>query len=130
MTGAGIPDELRRFLLSGTLSVPHVEAILQLRRAAGQTWNPQTLAARLYVRASRAAELLSDLCEIGVARLLESDAPSYLYEPATPELAMLLDELEYAYGAQLVAVTRLIHSAEERKALNFAAAFRLRKDPT
>lgn len=129
MAGAAIPDELRRFLLSGTLSVPHVEAILQLRRAAGQAWNPQTLAARLYVRASRATELLSDLCEIGVARLLEADTPCYLYEPATPELARLLDQLEYAYGAQLVAVTHLIHSAEERKALNFAAAFRLRKDP-
>lgn len=129
MTGAAIPDELRRFLLSGALSVPHVEAILQLRRGAGQPWNPQTLAARLYVRASRAAELLADLCEIGVARLLESDTPCYLYAPSTPELARLLDELEYAYGAQLVAVTRLIHSAEERKALSFAAAFRLRKDP-
>jgi len=130
MTGAAIPDELRRFLLSGALSVPHVEAILQLRRGAGQPCSAQALAARIYVRTARAAELLTELCEIGVARLLESEPPCYLYAPATAELAGLLDALEYAYGAQLVAVTRLIHSAEERKALNFAAAFRLRKDPT
>ena len=129
MAGAAIPDELRRFLLSGALSVPHVEAILQLRHDAVHAWDPQSLAARLYVRGGRAAELLADLCDIGVARLLAADPPSYLYEPATPELAALLDQLEYAYGAQLVAVTRLIHSAEERKALNFADAFRLGKDP-
>jgi hypothetical protein len=128
MTGAAIPDELRRFLLTGALSVPHVEAILQLRGDTTHAWDAQSLAPRLYVRAARAAEVLADLHEIGVARLVNGERPTYLYEPVTSELAALLDQLEQAYSTQLVAVTRLIHSAEERKAQNFADAFRFRKD--
>lgn len=128
MTGAAIPDELRRFLLSGVLSVPHVEAILQVRSDSTHAWDAQSLAPRLYVRAARAAEVLGDLCEMGVARRIDSAAPAYRYEPITSELIALLDQLEQAYSTQLVAVTRLIHSAEERKAQNFADAFRFRKD--
>jgi hypothetical protein len=128
MTGAAIPDELRRFLLTGALSVPHVEAILQLRGDPAQAWDAQSLAPRLYVRAARAAEVLADLHEIGAARLVDGQHPAYLYQPVSSELAALLDQLEQAYSTQLVAVTRLIHSAEERKAQNFADAFRFRKD--
>lgn len=128
MTGAAIPDELRRFLLTGALSVPHVEAILQLRGDAAQEWDAQILAPRLYLRAGRAAEVLADLCAIGIVKLIDPDRPAYCYEPLTAELAALLDQLEQAYSTQLVATTRLIHSAEERKAQNFADAFRFRKE--
>jgi hypothetical protein len=128
MTGAAISDELRRFLLTGALSVPHVEAILQLRSRERQVWDAPSLAARLYVRAGRAAELLADLCAIGVTRLADAPRASYRYDPATSELAALLDQLERVYSSQLVTVTRLIHSAEERKARNFADAFRFRKE--
>lgn len=128
MTGAAIPDELRRFLLTGALSIPHVEAILQLRGDRAHAWDAQSLAPRLYVRAARAAEVLADLCDIGIARLIDSERRAYRYEPVSSELTALLDQLEQAYATQLVAVTRLIHSAEERKAQNFADAFRFRKD--
>ncbi|HEY2395768.1 MAG TPA: hypothetical protein VGH81_07315 [Rudaea sp.] len=127
MTGTAIPDDLRRFLLTGALTVPHVEAILQLRGGAAELWEAQHLAARLYVGVNVAARLLSDLCAMGVAKVVEPK--SYLYSPATPELAALLDDLEKAYARNLVAVTHLIHTAEERKAHNFAAAFRFRKEP-
>jgi len=128
MRGTEIPDELRRFLLTGSLSVPHVEAILQLRGST-QALDAQGLAMRLYVRAGTAASVLADLCEIGIAHLSNSQASTYNYLPRTPELAALVDKLEYAYARHLVEVTRLIHSAEDNKALEFADAFRFRKEP-
>jgi hypothetical protein len=124
-----IPDELRRFLLTGTISIPHVEAILQLRLAILPTWNAETLGRRIYVPAARAGNLLRDLSAIGVVREDANIEGAFSYCPATPELAALLDQLVKAYSEQLIAVTKLIHTAEERKAQDFADAFRFRKEP-
>ena len=123
-----IPDELRRFLLTGTFSVPHVEAILQLRQTAPAGWNAEHLGARIYVSASRAHDLLADLMAVGIVRAQAENPNSYNYDPGTPELSALLDQLAKSYSEQLVSVTRLIHSADERNARKFAAAFRFRKD--
>lgn len=123
-----IPDELRRFLMTGTLSVPHVEAILQLRQTAPAAWDAERLATRIYVPVARVRDLLADLHAIGVVSAEAGNEDTYQYHPVTSELAMLLDQLARAYSEQLVLVTQLIHSADERKAQGFAAAFRFRKD--
>ena len=125
---AEIPDKLRRFLLTGNLSVPHVEAILQFQQAAPATWDAKRLGARIYVPTSRARDLLADLETIGVIRAQAENEDVFQYRPATSELATLLDQLAKAYSEHLVAVTRMIHTADERKASGFAAAFRFRKD--
>lgn len=125
---SAIPDELRRFLLTGAVSVPHVEAILQLRQESAQLWNAERLRKRIYVSAARARAVLEDLLAIGVVKAQAESGREYLYSPATVELASLLDQLAQAYSEHLVAVTNLIHTAEERKAKGFAAAFRFRKD--
>lgn len=122
-----IPDDVRRFLLSGFLTVPHVEAILQLRADRTRAWEADGLASRLYIRAGVALQVLADLNAIRVAAL-EGQPPAYRYAPATPELETLLDRLVDAYSKHLVAVTAIIHRAEPRKALLFADAFRIRKD--
>ena len=123
-----IPDKLRRFLLTGAVSVPHVEAILQLRAGSTERWNADRLSKRIYVSAARTHDLLMDLLAIGVVQIEPESEHAYRYSPATTELATLLDELVTAYSKHLVAVTNLIHTAEERKAQGFAAAFRFRKD--
>jgi hypothetical protein len=125
---SAIPDELRRFLLTGTISVPHVEAILQLRQGTSNGWDAERLCRRIYVPAARARDLLADLLAIGVIKARTEGESAYDYSPATSELAALLDLLAKAYSEHLVAVTKLIHTAEERKAQEFAAAFRFRKD--
>ena len=127
MRGSNIPDELRRFLLTGALSVPHVEAILQLR-GSPSPWDAPRLAGRLYVRAGTAHTLLADLCAIGIAHFSDAHPAGYHYRPRTPELAALIDQLAHAYAHNLVDVTRLIHSMEDHKALDFADAFRFRKE--
>jgi hypothetical protein len=127
MSGPAIQDELRRFLLSSALTVPHVEALLLLRSDAGTSWDAQRLSSRLYVSEKRAAEMLAELHEKGLVAAIE-DPRSYRYGPLTPELSHLLDLLADTYSRQLVEVTELIHSAIDPAARHFAAAFRFRRD--
>lgn len=128
MAGQAIQDDLRRFLLTSALTVPHVEAILLLRNDAATNWDARRLSSRLYVTEQRAAELLEELLAIGVLARNE-DPSSCRFSPATPELAGLLDVLAETYARQLVEVTELIHAAADPVARQFAAAFRFRKEP-
>lgn len=121
-----LPDHVRRFLLTSVPSVPYLEAVLLLRGQRAP-WTAAAVARRLYLRDEVAAELLAALQTTGVARA-EGDGPSFVYSPATPELASMLDDVARAYASNLVAVTDLIHSRLDRRAQQFADAFRWRKD--
>lgn len=123
MTQGDLPADLRRFILTSIPSVPYLEAVLLLR-AEPRAWRVQQLAQRLYVGERTAAELLAQLREGGVAE--EADG-GVRYAPA-PALRELLDQVAHAYAADLVTVTGLIHSRIDRRAQQFADAFRFRKE--
>jgi len=127
MAGNAIPDNLRRYLLASSLTVPHVEAILLLRHDPQSRWDAPALAARLYLPERRARQLLGELVEM---RIFAADASTgqYTYRPESVELASLLDLLADAYTRHLVEITRLIHTATSTAAEQFADAFRFRKD--
>ena len=124
-----IPEALHRFLLTGALTVPHVEAILQLRATPDQSWDAKGLAQRLYLRADVVADLLADLRSMGVVEADSLQPDRVRYFPVTADLTDLLEQLARVYTRHLGAVARLIHSVEGRKAHAFADAFRLKKDP-
>jgi hypothetical protein len=126
MAGKAIPDNLRRYLLASSLTVPHVEAILLLRHDPQSVWDAQTLASRLYVPERRGKQLLDELVEMQIAA--STNAEQFTYRPHNAELASLLDLLAGAYARQLVEITRLIHTAASPAAEQFAEAFRFRKD--
>jgi hypothetical protein len=123
-----LPDHVRRFLLTSIPSVPYLEAVLLLRAQRDAAWTVAGLSRRLYLREDAAAELLAALASTGIARAVEGDEPSFLYSPATPELTAMLDDVARAYAVSLVKVTDLIHSRVDRRAQQFADAFRWRKD--
>ncbi len=121
-----LPDELRRFILTSVPSVPYLESMLLLRREGAKQWRVAELARRLYLPENRASELLGMLVDAGVAA---KTAPpmAYCYAPS-PELATMLDQLDRFYFSNLLAITALIHSSVDRRAFQFADAFRWRKD--
>ena len=121
---SSLPDPVRRFLLTGVQSVPHLEAILLLRSEPAQAWTPATVSQRLYIREAQAQELLGLLQETGIARGAEE---GFRFS-ATGDLAALLDQVADSYSSNLVAVTQLIHSRIDRRAQQFADAFRIRKE--
>ena len=125
MAGPAIQDELRRFLLTSALTVPHVEAVLLLRADSETVWDARRLASRLYITERRATELLGELSGMG---MIAPDGDAYRYAPSSPELGALLDQLAGTYARHLVEVTELIHTADPA-ARQFAAAFRFRKEP-
>lgn len=125
MTIPELPADVRRFILTSVPSVPYLEAVLLLRADPRQAWTAPRLAQRLYVPERTAAELLVQLREAGVTEPAADG--SVRFAPA-PALAEVLDHLAEAYAAHLMTVTDLIHSRMDRRAQQFADAFRFRKD--
>ena len=120
-----LPQDLRRFILTSIPSVPYLEALLLLRAEPQRSWSAAEAARRLYLPEQRGIELLTELVSAGVVR---QESMGYRYSPATEELTAILDQLATHYSADLVGVTDLIHSRVDKKAQQFADAFRIRKD--
>jgi hypothetical protein len=119
-----IPDEVRRFILTSVPSVPYLEAMLLLRGEPGIAWDAPTLARRLYVPQNGAADVLRQLAEAGFVTV---ESECWHWRPA-PEAAALVDQLATVYSENLLGVTELIHSRQDRRAHQFADAFRLRRE--
>jgi len=129
MEKAPFPEELRRFVLTSIPSVPFLEALLLLRADPAQQWHGENLAQRLYVGERTAQALLQDLCRAGmVVACPPPHERCFLYQPSSDLLRARIDALADLYARHLVEVTMLIHSSLDRKAQQFADAFKLRKD--
>jgi len=126
MSRGELPAEIRRFILTSVPSVPYLEAVLLLRAEPDQAWDATSLARRLYVGEKVAADLLQLLSTSGVAEPVEG-SQAVRYAPGD-ELRSLIDRLAGVYAADLVTVTDLIHSRIDKRAQQFADAFRFRKE--
>jgi hypothetical protein len=127
MSSIELTAEVRRFILTSVPSVPYLEAVLLLRADPQHTWDAAQLARRLYVPERRGAELIALLRANGIAAWVTGDEGAIRYAPAA-ELAAVLASVASAYVADLVTVSSLIHSGKDRRAQQFADAFRFRKD--
>jgi DNA-binding IclR family transcriptional regulator len=127
MTQKSIPDDVRRFILTSIPSVPYLESALLLQRESGSAWGAQQLARRIYVPEAQAAQLLRGLEAAGVAVMTPDAQETYRYRPS-PELAGMLERVAQHYATDLLSVTSLIHSRLDKRAYQFADAFRWRKD--
>ena len=118
-----IPDDVRRFILTSVPSIPFLEAMLLMRAEPAADWDAAKICRRLYVPSSRGDELVAQLEESGLA---VRSATILRWHP-DPELADVVERLAAIYAEDLVGVTELVHSRQERRAHQFADAFRLRK---
>ena len=127
MSHEALPDDVRRFVLTSVPSVPYIESLLLMRREAEATWTSARLAGRVYLPVAQAARLLEALEASGIAARVPDTEGGYRYGPPK-ELAELLDRVAAHYAINLLAITDLIHSSLNRRANQFADAFRWRKD--
>jgi predicted transcriptional regulator len=123
-----IPEELRRFILTSVRSVPFVEALLLFRAARGTPLDRHALSQRLYVSEKSAGDLVRELLDAGMLERVTEEPECFRYAPSSKELAAIVDMLATFYSTNLVDVTQLIHSVGARRAMQFADAFKLRKD--
>jgi hypothetical protein len=121
-----IPDDVRRFVVTRVPSVPFLEALLLLRAGHSRGWDDTALAQRLYVPPAQAQDLLSQLGEAGFVARTE-DGAGWQWRPGE-EVAAVVDSLALVYADNLIGITELIHSRQDRRAQQFADAFRWRKD--
>ena len=126
MTHQELPADVRRFVLTSIPSVPFLEAVLLLRAQPEDAWEATDLARRLYVPDRTAADLVQQLRHGGVAEAA-GEGGAIRYAPAA-ELKDRLDSLAHWYAVDLVTITGLIHSRIDRRAQQFADAFRIRKE--
>ena len=126
MTLPELPADVRRFILTSVPSVPYLEAVLLLRAEPERAWDAAQLARRLYVPERNGVELIALLKSSSIGAAV-GDTSSVRYDP-TAELGGLLDRVAQADASDLVTVTDLIHSRIDRRAQQFADAFRFRKE--
>ena len=119
-----IPDDVRKFILEYIDSVADLEALLLLRKDAGQHWTVEAVSERLYVDAATAANVLARLASGG---LCIRNGNAYRYQPSGDEKRLTVDRLAEIYGQYLIPVTNFIHEKPAR-IQHFADAFRLRRD--
>jgi hypothetical protein len=120
-----IPDDVHRFVLTSVASVPFLEAMLLLRAHSSESWSASGLAQRLFVSATLGDELLTQLSDAGLATQ-GADAGTFRWNTGTA-MTPVVDRLAEVYSVNVVDVTALIHSRQERRANQFADAFRLRR---
>lgn len=122
-----IPDEVKSFLLQRVDSIAQLEALLLLRAHPGLVWSAETLAKRLYITAHETAAVLDYLHASGFLVAVAASPGGYQYQPASPDLARMLDWVAELYARYLIPVTQLIHAKRTTRVQEFADAFKLKK---
>jgi DNA-binding IclR family transcriptional regulator len=118
-----IPRDVSDFLLKTIASVAELEALLLMRREV-TSWDPDSLARRLYVSPAEAQLVLRTLTSLG---FVVPEGQGYRYECASRELDAMVERTAETYARHLIPVTKLIHD-QGRQIRRFADAFRLRRD--
>lgn len=93
-------------------------------------WSANQVATRLYLAQAKAGEVLNALASAGVAQSVAATDGTWLYNyaPIQEGLAELIDEVAHFYASDLVGVTTLVHARLDKRAVQFADAFRWKKN--
>jgi hypothetical protein len=123
-----IPDDVRVFLLQRIDSIAQLEALLLLRTNPGLTWEAEAPAKRLYISVQETAAILHHLQVNSFLVTVKDASGVYQYQPASPDLARMVDRVADLYARYLIPVTQLIHAKPLTRVQEFADAFKLKKD--
>lgn len=124
MAQENLRPEIERFILEEIDSVPHLEALLLLRKSAPKKWSPAEMADALYIAVPAAEAVLQDLEQRGLAT---GQAEGYTYAAAA-DRDHLIEEVEKTYSRQLVRIATMIHAKASPSVRAFARAFELKKE--
>src|SRR5919109_3362327 len=110
MVDTAISPELRTFLRERIHSYEHLELLLLARQMPTQAWSLDLAAKRLKVPEPAMLEAINDLCASDLLEMeLDGRNRLYRYKPATPQLAVLCDELARTFAEERLALVRLMN---------------------
>jgi hypothetical protein len=115
---------LQEFIENYVRTVWAVELLLLLRREPREAWAPEILVRELRGSAALVEENLGWFVAGGLVRA-EPDG-RHIYDPASPMLSELCDELEATYRERPMAVMNAIMARANPQVKSLADAFRFR----
>jgi hypothetical protein len=119
--------DVDQFLLDQIDTVPHLEALLLLWNSRPKLWTREDMEKALFVGEDAAKQVLDDLVQRGLIVAVPGVSETYYYEPA-PHRDQLMACVDLTYRRELIRISRLIHSKPSAAVLEFARAFRLKKE--
>lgn len=116
-----------QFIVDQVESVPHLEALLLLWSARPRSWSLTEMTKSLYLDAGVTRAIMDDLLRRGL--IVQSGGVANSWEYATnPDRDRLIELVDKTYQAELIRISRLIHSKRSTSIQEFARAFRFKKD--
>jgi len=121
-------SEVDQFILQQIDSVPHLEALLLIWNGRPKRWSVEEMSKALYVRPDVAEKVLEGLAQRSLITHATDDPEAYIYPTDSEEKTKLMEKVDWIYRRELVRVAGLIHSKASAAVLDFARAFRFKKD--
>ena len=120
-------DDVLQFIADKMDTVPHLEALLLLWENQGAALSPEELAARIYVSAQIATQVLRDLEQRRLVTTSTSEA-AYVFDSTWDKTGELMARIAATYRRHLIRVATLIHAKASPSVREFARAFETKKD--
>ncbi len=120
-------SELTQFIFKYVDSVELLEVLLHLRGQKGSSLTAQKISDDLRTNPASVAVRLTSLKGLGFVNELDGEPTKYIYNPSSPKLDDLANQLAEAYKVRRYSVLDLIFSPTKR-IQNFVDAFVLRPD--
>jgi hypothetical protein len=116
--------QVDRFILEQIDSVLHLEALLLLFNSQPKAWTADEMARSLYVH----GEVASKILQRKLIAVSPDKPGEYGYSPDDAEKNSLMQSVDAVYRKEVIRISSLIHSKASAGVLDFARAFRIKKD--
>jgi hypothetical protein len=123
-----VPSDIAAFLRDHLLTVDEIEALTAMSNAPGRWWDAKLMCRELGVPVSLARSILDHLAGLNLLDIRVTDEVRYKFQPGTPELNQMASRVVSLYRTNRAALMRGISRGARRGVLDFADAFRLRKN--
>lgn len=120
--------QVDRFILEQIDTVPHLEALLLLFNNQPKRWSADEMARSLYVRSEVASKILDSLVQRRLISICPDHPGEFIYSPDDQEKNKLMESVDAVYRKEVARISSLIHSKAPAGVLDFARAFRIKKD--
>ena len=124
-----VPREVRRFIADNIDSVGQLEVLLLVRSDPERYWSASEVSRTLRSRRTWAEVQLEYLRVEGLLVAGEDNHPRYRYDPARPDLELVIARVSEAFESLRADVIRLVFSQSPSEHLRaFSETFRLRQE--
>lgn len=121
-------DKLLSFIAEAMPSVEQLDVLLLLHNHSDRTWDESSVSDALRNNPDSGRAILESLNRLGLVSRTENSRAYYQYCPRTDELRTLVELLSKEYAVKKHRVIDAIYSRPLNGAVDFAEAFRVRKD--